>query len=207
MTDEKTVTLTLNMELSDRETFLIGKIMAQWGWLEHQIFLQTLLTFEGVADDTPELPKAMNNIRFTGVLDLWKERVVDRASEEHAATLREQLEEIRRLKPGRDALVHGMWQWSPSNLSQISTVRVRNRKIIEILFTADDLEDFYRRVAGVNFTIRYPGGIDDLARKRAEEGMYVSRRFLAAITGDQVANDWQSALLNADDFEDGKSDA
>lgn len=207
MSDKPSLRYELNVELSDRETFLIGKIMAQWGLLEHAIFLQTLATFEATEGDGTELPKAMNNIQFSGVLDLWKSRVIDEENNEHSAVLQEQLEEILRLIPARDALVHGMWQWSPGNLSQISTVRVRKREVIEFHFSADDLEDLYRRVASVNFTIRYPGGIEDLARERASEGIYMSRRFLAAITSDPVARDWRSGLVVSDDSERSEGDA
>ena len=37
--------LTLGTELSDRETYLIGSIISQWGFLKARIFEQTLLSF------------------------------------------------------------------------------------------------------------------------------------------------------------------
>ena len=197
MTEEKTLTYSLNIELSDREIFLIGQIMAQWGLLEHTVFTQTLLTFETSEDEEPQLPKEMNNIQFSGVLELWKQRVIEPETNEHYQKLSEQFDEIVRLKPGRDALIHGMWRWNPDEISKITSVRVRKRQIVEFHFTADDLEDFRRRVSSVNFHIRYPGGIEDLAQERAKEGIYMSRRFLAAMSGDVVENDWLSDLLGS----------
>jgi hypothetical protein len=55
----------LALDLSERELHFIGHIVAQWGALEHEIFVQTLRTF---ADYSEELPKQMNNLQFTGSL-------------------------------------------------------------------------------------------------------------------------------------------
>ena len=37
---------TLGTELSERETYLIGLIVSQWGFIESEIFEQTILSFE-----------------------------------------------------------------------------------------------------------------------------------------------------------------
>lgn len=62
--------LRWNDELSDRETFLIGKVIAQWGALEHEVFVQTLMTFDMPDGEEVVLPKTMNNLQFTDVLNL-----------------------------------------------------------------------------------------------------------------------------------------
>ena len=49
-------------ELSDREVFLVGKIVIQWGALQDEIFKQTLSTFEDDGTEPLALPKAMNNL-------------------------------------------------------------------------------------------------------------------------------------------------
>jgi hypothetical protein len=126
---------------------LIGQIIVQWGALEHEIFTQTALTF---GDGTHEaLPDALNNVQFTKMLRLWRERVVDRAQEERADILRLQFDEMARLKEFRDALVHGMWHWSAAELTRISTVRVRRKQVITTHFTVNDLQDFANRAAGI----------------------------------------------------------
>lgn len=198
MTDQTHDLLIWDAQLSDRETFLIGKIVVQWGALEHEIFTQTLLTFDVPEGKQATLPSAMNNLQFTEVLSLWKERVADQAQNAYAKVLRDQIDEITRLKEFRDALVHGMWEWSPADLSRISTVRVRKKEVITTHFTADELEDFYRRVAKMNFKIRFPGGIQELARKRTEQGFYISRRGLSMLTGENVADDWLSLPLQSE---------
>ena len=83
-----------------------------------------------------------------------------------------------------------MWDWSASDLSSISTVRVRRKEIHTTHFTADDLENFYGQLARINFTIRCPGGIEDLARQRVESGGYMSRWFVGMMTGNSLADDW-----------------
>ncbi len=194
MTDDNLDFYRWDAELSDREVFLIGKIIIQWGALEHEIFTQTLITYDAPEVEQVALPRAMNNLQFTELLNLWKERVVDLAEEERAKVLKHQFDEILKLKDSRDALVHGMWEWAAADLSKISTVRVRKKEVITTHFTADDLDNFFDRLAKTNFKIRFPGGVEDLARERAEQGFYISRRGLSMLTGDRMADDWLSML-------------
>ena len=174
-------------ELSEREIFLIGKTIAQWGALEHVVFVQTLMTFEG---EEVALPKAMNNLQFTEILDLWNKRVVATAEDKRRKVLEQQHEKILKLKGYRDALVHGMWQWSKAELSKITSVRIRKKEIISVHFTADDLADLSLKLASVNFKLRFPGGLEDLAEQRAAEGFYFSRHGAALLTGDPLADEW-----------------
>lgn len=193
MTDDNHDLYRWGEELSDREVFLIGKIIVQWGALEHEVFSQTILTFDAPEGEQTALPRAMNNLQFTDLLSQWKVRVVDKAQGERANVLQQQFDEILRLKEFRDALVHGMWDWSVVELAKISTVRIRKKEIITTHFTADDLNDFCDRLASINFKVRFPGGVEELARKRAEQSFYISRRGLSLLTGDRVAGDWLSS--------------
>ena len=43
------------------------------------VLTQTLHSFDDPGIQATDLPKAMNNIQFTQVLALWKERVVDKS--------------------------------------------------------------------------------------------------------------------------------
>ncbi len=183
-----------NDELSDRETFFIGKVIAQWGALEHEVFVQTLMTFDAPDGEDVALPKAMNNLQFTEILGLWKERVVDKTEGQRGKVLEQQLKRVLELKGYRDALVHGMWQWSKDELSKISTVRIRKKEIISVQFTADDLADFYSRIGSINFNIRFPGGLEEFAQMRAAEGLYVGRLGLGLMTGDPIAEEWLASI-------------
>jgi len=183
-----------DLELSDKEIHFIGQIVSQWGALEHEIFNQTLLTFERPDGEEIDLPKEMKSLQITAILNLWKERVVDEAEQKVAEILQEQYDRIIELKEYRDALVHGMWEWTPSDINKISTIRIRKKEIIRIHFTADDLYDFYSRLAGINFKIRFPRGVEDIASVHAEQGGYFSRRFLSMITDNDIVDDWLSAM-------------
>lgn len=191
---EKSLLHIWDAELSDREVFLVGKIVIQWGALQEEIFKQTLLTFEGDDTEPLALPRAMNNLQLSELLDLWKERVIDQAQEDRATVLRSQFDEIQELKDFRDALVHGMWEWPTDDPSKISTVRVRRKQVITTHFTADILEDFYRRMGSINFNIRFPGGTDDYALMLAGRGSYMSRRWVSMITGSPVAGDLMAGV-------------
>jgi hypothetical protein len=183
--------IQLDNGLSDRELLAIGQIIVQWGALEHEIFNQLLLTFD--EDTAPGPPEVLRNFQLARRIELWKERVIDAAPQERAEVLTLQLEEIVRLKDARDALVHGMWHWSVGDLTTISTVRVRKEQVITTHFTAEALEDFGRRLADINFKIRYPGGVEEFAGARAEQGSGFSRMGLALLTGDPMSRDWLSA--------------
>lgn len=199
MTELPDASFRLDFGLSDRETFLIGQIISQWGAMEHEIFLQTLLTFDRNEKEGPGLPREMGTLQLTTLLALWKERVVDHATGERADVLRLQLDEISRLKNSRDALVHGMWRWSAGTLERISTVRVRKKQVITMHFTLDDLKDFSDRLGDINFRIRYPGGAEEFAQARAEQGGAFSRRGLAILTDDSLRNDWLTTLAPSRD--------
>lgn len=176
-------------QLSDHEVHFIGTIFIQWASLEHEVFLQTMHTFDLGSGDIPELPKEMNNIQFTAVLELWKEKVADRAPKGRAKVLQRQYEKIVSLKQARDALAHGMWHWSPEDLGRISTVRVKKQQIITSHFSAKFLGDMALELGEINFKVRFPGGLIDLARGHMQEGGYISRKAAAMFSGAPVDDD------------------
>lgn len=157
-------------QLSNREIHFIGSISVHWASMEYEIFMQTLSTFDPETLDPNTFPNAMNNMQFTGVLELWKQRVVDKAKGRRAKTLLRQYQRITHLKTYRNALMHGMWHWSLDDLGIIKTIRVRKREIITTKFSTNDLQNFAEKMAEVNFCIRYPGGLADLARERMKQG-------------------------------------
>lgn len=191
--DSKNI-MALDLQLSDQEISCIGMVVAHWGSLEHEVFTQTLLSFDSQEDDASILPKAMNNIQFTQVLSLWKERVVDTSRGKRSRSLREVYDALVDLKEPRDALIHGMWLWSPESIDRISTVRVRKREVITTHFDADYLGDFALRLARLNFLLRYPRGIIDLAAAHQRDGFYMSRKFLEMIASpaEDIANSGSS---------------
>lgn len=170
-------------QLSDREVHFIGMICVQWSSLEHTVFIQTLESFTAEGKTVNDLPKEMNNIQFTGVLDLWKSRVAEKARGKRQKVLLQQYDEILKAKNARDALMHGMWHWSPEDLGTINTVRVKKHEVITSQFSADALNELARKVGEINFNLHFPGGLVDLAKARMQEGGYISRRALAIFTG------------------------
>jgi hypothetical protein len=164
-------------------------IFIRWAALEHEVFMQTLQTFDPGSADVSQLPKEMNNLQFTAVLELWKERVADKALKQRAKVLEQQYKKILSLKEARDALAHGMWHWSPEDLGQISTIRVKKRQVITSHFSVKSLGDMAAKLGEINFKVRFPGGLVDLAKARMAEGGYISRRAMAMFTGSLVDED------------------
>ena len=160
-----------NVELSEREMLCIGHIIAQWGALETEIFLQTLQTFE---KEGGVLPKEMNNMQFSGVLEKWKEHVVDRCNGKKKKNLEKQYSLICHYHDYRNALAHGMWDWDRTAPAKIIATRIRKTEVISTHFTVADLEDLSLTVAKINFNIRYPRGESDLA-ELINKGGYIGR--------------------------------
>lgn len=59
MTQAAELNITLDLGLSEQEIFLIGGITSQWGAMEHEIFVQCLLTFDCDEGEEIVLPKEM----------------------------------------------------------------------------------------------------------------------------------------------------
>lgn len=195
MSDDDLIRL-YDVPLSDREGILIGRIIALWGALESEVFAQTLATFE--VQDVKELPRSMNNLSFIRVLELWKDRVADVAEGERAVVLRQQFSKITQLHDCRNALIHGMWNWSTAEPEKVSTTRVSKTQLITMHFTAGSLADLHEELGVINYKVRYPSGAEDLARDRANKNGFISRRLLCMLTGNPAADDWlpRHALSN-----------
>ena len=168
-------------ELTDAEVYSVGDIFVLWACLEHEIFAQTLLTFEAEISDAIDLPKEMNNMQFTSVLDLWKSRVAEATTGPRGTVLREQYHEIVGLKDARDALAHGRWDWSPEAPHQVTTTRVKKSNLISSHFTTDFLHDMAVRLGEINFKVRFPGGLGELAETQIAEGGYMSRSAMTSM--------------------------
>lgn len=160
--------------LADDEIFYIGKIVAHWGAIEHEIFLQTLQSFDAQKAAVVELPGAMNNMKFSKVLELWSERVVTRAEEPIRSILEKQKAKIESYQDYRNALVHGMWHWERGQIEVVKTTRIRKKEIITTSFNKGDLHHFYTELSQINLYLRYPGGVEDIFKERAEQGFYIN---------------------------------
>jgi len=156
--------------LTRKELACIGSIVAHWGALEHEIFVQTISSFEESSLKYEELPRAMSGLNFSEVLKVWKERVVDVSSGKRKAVLTKQYERIRRLSDFRNALVHGMWDWDKADLKTLITTRIRRKEIVTTKFEAGGLYDFATEVAEINLRIRYPGGIAEMLERTVAQG-------------------------------------
>lgn len=160
--------------LTQEEAHHIGMVVAHWGALEHEIFHQTLASFEFDSEEMPDLPKAMNNLIFGDVLELWKSRIVEKSPEKHKEVLLNQYKKIIHFKDFRNSLVHGMWSWDKQSPHVLHTSRVKKKEIVSTTFKSDDLFDFYTEIAQINLLIRCPGGIEEQIQKQMETGGYVN---------------------------------
>ncbi|WP_445679995.1 hypothetical protein [Radicibacter daui] len=169
----------LNTELSEREIYLIGSIVSQWGFLESDIFEQTLLSFA----ESDSLPAAMNNAQFSAVLDLWLVRVIEQLNGPKKEVLKACYAEIISLNEYRQAIVHSRWEWSPNAPEEITAVRIHKKNIKQVKFTADDLADLSLALSQIRYRVRYPGGLEDQAAEMMAAGGYVSRRAWGVLFG------------------------
>ena len=185
----------MKLELSDAELFLIGSVVAQWSALEFEVFSQTLASY--ISEGPGALPKSLNGIQFTETLSLWRKRVVDTATGNRHKKLVKEHGKILHYKEQRDALVHGMWDFTGSDLEEIVSIRVKKKTLIKARFTAKELSDLGAALGAINFNIRFPGGLKDFAKRQAANAPYMSRRFLAMMTDHPIQKDWISPLIKA----------
>ncbi len=172
-----------NHQLTDAEIHFIGTIVVQWGSMEHEIFIQTLKSFESQIEQGDQLPSEMNNMQFTSVLKLWKERVIDAAKPRSRKVLERQHELILCYKEPRDALTHGMWNWNPEDQSRVSTVRVKKKTLQTAEFNTKFLQNMSTTLGEINFNIRFPRGISELAIAQMKQGGHMSRGAGAMMSG------------------------
>jgi hypothetical protein len=159
--------------LTDEEYLIIGNIVAQWGALEAEVFSQTLMTY-GSEIHVSQLPKEMSNQSFSAVLDLWKVRIVDVSEGGVKGVLDDAYEKILQLKDVRNSIIHGMWDFSLSEPKTISTFRVKKDQLIHTTFMDGALADIGMKIAELNASIRYPGGLADFFKEQMGYGVYVN---------------------------------
>lgn len=183
----------VDVELSDRELLAIGKIVALWGRIEYEIFCQTLMSFEATSDS--HLPSEMNNMNFSLVLALWEVRIVSKAEGRRKEVLEEQSRQIHHYHEFRNALVHGMWSWGSDAPEKITATRVRKKEVVNASFTVADLESFASELGRINFSVRFPNGINEFAGSIAAQGSFASRRWVSMMTSSPVAVDLFAPFL------------
>ena len=123
----------------------------------------------------------MNNLQPSRVRELWKEHAVDKASGKRREILLEQHEKIETLSEDRHAIVHGMWEYSKSELEKITIWRVRKGDLEKNVFTADALMNISLAVDQINYYLRFP-----LDNPFESSGSLMSRRMRATLAGHPV---------------------
>jgi hypothetical protein len=182
--EEDDFTVMLNVELTDRELYFIGRIVAAWGSLETVIFTQTLETLNPSSKDA--LPKAMNNLQPSLVHELWFTHVVEKATGERRDKLRKLHKKIEHLAQYRHAIVHGMWEWSSNELQKITVSRIRKDKLEILHLTSDDLMHLSMEVDKANWKIR-----EQTDESFCDGHAYMSRKMAATLSDHPVAKEWQ----------------
>lgn len=123
-----------DLQLSERETFFVGKIVTLWGALEYEIFNQTLLTYDEEGMSVDKLPKALKGQQFSDILDLWYERVVANAKPKPRRVLEDQYKAITHYQTYRNALVHGMLDYVATDLGSLVSMRVKKKELVTVQF-------------------------------------------------------------------------
>lgn len=177
---------TMDTELSERETYVIGSIVSQWGFLESDIFEQTISSFE----DAEDLPNSMKtNAQFSKVLELWLKRVAEVQDAPRKSVLTAQYQKIISLNEFRQAVVHSRWEWRPDAPEEITAVRVHKQSIKRVKFTFEDLAEFATNLGEIRYSIRYPGGLQDRAEEMAKMGGHISRQGWDLLSGRVTLDD------------------
>lgn len=173
MNEGKDIKFLWDSGLTHEEHRVIGAITAHWGALEAEVFFQTLESY-GKQIQVETLPRAMRNRNFSEVLQLWRDRVAEQSCEPHRSTLLEAHEKIKAVQDARNAIAHGMWDFSHQEPEAVSTLRVKDDKLIVTVFQHGTLDDLEQRIAELNMTLRYPGGMQDFFKEQMRDGRYTN---------------------------------
>ena len=135
-------------------------------------------------DSIEDLPAALNNLQPSRVRELWKEHVVDKALGKGRDVLLEQHTRIEEYSEDRHAIVHGIWEWSKSELEKLTVWRLKKNKLEQKVYSADDLMNISLAIDQIAYYLHYPTD-DDMARM----GAFTSRRMRATISMHPVAEE------------------
>ena len=163
-------------ELGDPEYAALGKVTAQWAYLEHAMFVRTLQVADEVGQALPEEAEHLSFKRrfraFRGLVEQNKETLPS------ADQLLKIADRIANLMDDRHRVTHGIWSFKRGQARTIVASSFRPKVNFERPFNIDRIWELSRRIGHVNFDLTFPDGNWTIGREGDGEFVgAVSRAF------------------------------
>jgi hypothetical protein len=147
----------IEFELDEAEYAAIGRVTAQWAYLEHVVYTVSseLIGLLGVPS-----PKELKSPSFTkrlGVLTQLSRLIEEEAIKKRLERL---VSRIANAEQDRHKLTHGLWDWDPANPEMLNASSFRPGYEFDKRYDAASLQLLADRIAQISFCLEYPEGWD-----------------------------------------------
>jgi hypothetical protein len=194
----------LYADISEAECFAIGRMTTGWAILEHAMMatairiatevapatrLIRLLRMIGLARHPSPIPKNFANLSFETRFRVFRQVIKSMPAEPAKQRLGNIASRIANFQAERNDLTHGLWNWTAASPGKITVDHVRKRgRRRHKRYDSESMLEFADRIAQVNFALCYPGGAEEFFERKAQSGGYMSRRFLASISSEDLSD-------------------
>ena len=169
----------IDFELDTREFAAIGRFAVQWAYLEHAIFAYSREVCEIV--EAP-MPADVMSTAFKRRLSAFRLLIEEFGPETEKQRMKPIIGKIANLEDSRHRIVHGLWDWDRANPERIKASSFRPPHEFESALDASKIERLAKRVAEVNFAIRYPNGIAGVLGEWTDENGQVAYAGISRIS-------------------------
>lgn len=148
----------IEFELDAAEYAAIGRVMAQWAYLEHGVyeFSAALAEFVGV-----DLPDDARSVSFSRRLRVLRDLIAAHAPDGERQRMTRLLDRIANVEQDRHQVAHGTWEWDTAEPDLLRASCLRPGKTFEKLYDVDRINQVADRIGEISFELYYPFGWED----------------------------------------------
>lgn len=164
--DLRSGTGRIEFEIDADEYVAMGRVTAQWAYLEHGIFALTAFIANSAKVNIPD--DALNT-SFKRRLNALRSLAEQHCSEDEGKRLSTLFGKITNAQKDRNQITHAMWDYDPTSPDKIVASSFRPRHEFETLYDAAKMNSLADRLGEINFALEYPEGWDAAFAERLVE--------------------------------------
>ncbi|HKN77388.1 MAG TPA: hypothetical protein VJW94_19580 [Candidatus Acidoferrum sp.] len=174
----------LYADISEAESYAIGKMTTGWAILEH---LMMVVTITKAKTYKQPLPPNFLTIPFDVRFKIFRQMVSLVKARRGKAHLENVVSRIANVQAERHDFTRGIWDWDYKAPHKVKVDHARKKGRTYKKYDSDAILGIARRIAEINFDLLYPRGINQFymasARAVTRTGFSMSRKFAVAISG------------------------
>jgi hypothetical protein len=170
----------LDVELEHNELAALGRLTAQWSHLEHLIYInsQALAELNGI-----DPPSEVTSKSFSNRLAAFRQLILSGFEGAQKTKYEKLLSKIANIEQDRHKLIHGTWDWLPTDPSRIIAKCDRPNVEFEKPFDFETIYELGTRIGEISFELAFPSGYDTSLEERTKSGFAVSRLGMKMLMG------------------------